>query len=92
MYNVDSSFPIDSDGLLFEEGVWLTSGSASPVGLFTPLVPTRYYRSNGDEWYHLGSGSWIQISTSTAFDEDKILTSQSYEVLISMNGNVLRGN
>jgi hypothetical protein len=92
MYNIDSAFTVDNDGLVFEDGVWLTSGSSSPSGLFTPLVPTRYYRTNGDEWYHTGSGSWVQeVSGSTVpFDENIILVNHNGDVLTNFEGNVLR--
>ena len=89
-FNKEKAFEISSDGLVFEEGITQLSGASSPE-LIPMDVPCLYFRTNGEIWKHLGSGSWI-LHESNSFSEDKILTSKNFEVLISQNGNVLRGS
>ena len=53
------------DGLVFENGVYKYSGSASPVGSLNPTVATYYYQTNGDIWFHTGSGgssAWTPVA------------------------------
>lgn len=88
-FNPKYAFEVASDGLAIEDGATILSGSGLPNSIIV-TVPCYYLRTNGEIYYHTGSGSWTQVQTS-AFDEDQILVSDSKEVLISQSGDVLRG-
>lgn len=86
--NRTKAFEINN-GLLFEDGVHLISGEDSPVSISVSF-PTRYFRNNGEQWYHDGVSSWVLVTTS-GFDVDTVLVDQFFDVISDQNGNVLTG-
>jgi hypothetical protein len=65
-FNRQKAEETSSDGLLIEGGTHIISGSASPVGLISPTFPTHYLRTNGEIWYHTGTGSWTMIQSGNS--------------------------
>lgn len=86
--NRNKAFEINN-GLLFEDGVHLLSGDDSPTSIVVSF-PTRYFRNNGEQWYHDGSSGWV-LETASGFNVDTILADQFFYVITDQNGNVLTG-
>lgn len=66
-FSSNRAHEISDDGLIFTNGVHYISGTASPVGVINPVLETIYIRTNGDYWYHKGtggSGAWILTDLS----------------------------
>lgn len=94
MFNFEDASTFGDDGIRIEGGTWFTSGASSPVGLFSPLQPTHYFRTNGEIWYHTGTGgSWqqIQAGSASSFDENLILSNDEDDTLFDDDGNILVG-
>ena len=90
-YNPNKAFEVDSNGVKIENGVLIISGSVDPVSI-SMSVPAFYHRTNGEIWWHAGTGVWTLISSqSLIFNEDIILTNYQGEVITDQYYNVLRG-
>lgn len=82
--NYASAYEISDDGLIIEGGLHFLSGVASPVGVINPSNATLYMRTNGDFWYHSGTGgngAWILTELSN-------LPSLSQVPVFAANGTI----
>lgn len=62
-YNPKYSFEVDDNGIAISDGSTILSGSGSPVSI-TVTSPCYYLRTNGEIWYHTGTGTWTLLINS----------------------------
>ena len=63
VFNPKQAFEVDNNGLSIEDGSTILSGSAIPDAIVV-TTPCYYLRTNGEIWYHTGTGVWELLINS----------------------------
>ena len=67
MIHLDRSFEVDTNGVSFENGVFMLSGSTLP-NLASVTFPTYFLKTSGDLYFTNGQSSWNLVMSQSQVD------------------------